>query len=307
MAQGEGGEPLTVAIGGASGMIGGALCSALRTRGVRVRRLVRGDAAKGEDEIWWSPDNNQIDDTALGGVDAVLHYGGRTVDDRWTEDVKQEIRQSRVRSTRLLAETLARLDGGPRTLIVASGGNYYGDRDGEILEETSARGHGFLADVSVAWEAAADPAREAGIRVVHTRMGAVLAEEGGALARMLPVFRLGAGGTLGDGSQWFSWVALDDVVRAVLWLLMESRMDGAVNLTSPNPVTNEEFTETLGRVLHRPALARVPEFALKLAFGDRAEELLLASSRMVPRRLLDAGYAFAHPELEGALRHILKS
>lgn len=307
MAQGEGGEPLTVAIGGASGMIGGALCSALRTRGVRVRRLVRGDAAKGEDEIWWSPDNNQIDDTALGGVDAVLHYGGRTVDDRWTEDVKQEIRQSRVRSTRLLAETLARLDGGPRTLIVASGGNYYGDRDGEILEETSARGHGFLADVSVAWEAAADPAREAGIRVVHTRMGAVLAEEGGALARMLPVFRLGAGGTLGDGSQWFSWVALDDVVGAVLWLLMESRMDGAVNLTSPNPVTNEEFTETLGRVLHRPALARVPEFALKLAFGDRAEELLLASSRMVPRRLLDAGYAFAHPELEGALRHILKS
>lgn len=307
MAQGEGGEPLTVAVGGASGMIGGALCSALRTRGVRVRRLVRGDTAKGEDEIWWNPDNNQIDDTALHGVDAVLHYGGRTVDDRWSEDVKQEIRQSRVRSTRLLAETLARLDGGPRTMIVASGGNYYGDRDGEILDETSARGHGFLADVSVAWEAAADPAREAGIRVVHTRMGAVLAEEGGALARMLPVFRLGAGGTLGDGSQWFSWVALDDVVRAVLWLLMESRLDGAVNLTSPNPVTNEEFTETLGRVLHRPALARVPEFALKLAFGDRAEELLLASSRMVPRRLLDAGYTFAHPELEGALRHILKS
>ena len=307
MAQGEGGEPLTVAVGGVSGMIGGALCTALRARGVRLRRLVRGDAAKGEDEIWWNPDNNQIDDTALRGVDAVLHYGGRSVDDRWTEDVKQEIRQSRVRSTRLLADTLARMDGGPRTMIVASGGNYYGDRDGEELEESSARGHGFLADVSVAWEGAADPAREAGIRVVHTRMGAVLAEEGGALARMLPVFRLGAGGTLGDGSQWFSWVALDDVVRAVLWLLMESSMDGAVNVTSPNPVTNEEFTETLGRVLHRPALARVPEFALKLAFGERAEELLLASLRMVPRRLLDAGFTFAHPELEGALRHLLKS
>jgi hypothetical protein len=288
-------------------MIGSAISTALSARGMRVLRLVRGDDAKGADEIWWSPKENQIDHEALRGVDAVLHFGGRPVDERWTESVRQEIHQSRVRSTRLLAETIARLEDGPRTLLVASGINYYGDRDDETLDETSARGHGFLADVVVAWEGAADPARDAGVRVIHTRCGPVMAEQGGALARMLPVFRLGAGGTLGDGRQWFSWVALEDVVRAVVWLLTESAMDGGINVTAPNPVTNAEFTETLGRVLHRPTVARVPEFALKLAFGEMAGEVLLGSQKVMPRRLLEAGFAFRYPELEEALRAILQS
>jgi uncharacterized protein (TIGR01777 family) len=184
--------------------------------------------------------------------------------------------------------------------------NYYGDRDDETLDESSARGHGFLADVAVAWEGAADPAREAGVRVIHTRFGAVMATESGALARMLPVFKLGAGGTLGDGRQWFSWVSLADVVHAVVWLLFDSTLEGGINVTSPNPVTNAEFTETLGRVLHRPTVARVPEFALRLAFGDLADDVLLASQRVVPKRLLEAGFRFEYPELEGALRAILR-
>lgn len=298
--------PRSVAIGGASGLLGGAVAAALARRGVRVLKLVRGAEASAPDEIWWNPADNQIEHDKLRGIDAVLNFSGRPIDERWTESVKQEIRQSRIRPTRLLAETIARLEDGPRTMLVSSGVNYYGDRDDEILAEDSARGHGFLADLVVAWEGAADSAREAGARVIHTRFGAVLAEESGALARMLPVFRLGAGGTLGDGRQWFSWVALADVVRAVEWLLMESSMDGGVNVTSPNPVTNAEFTDTLGRVLGRPTLTRAPEFALKLVYGELAEEVLFASQRVVPKRLLDAGFRFEFPELEQALRAILK-
>ena len=296
-----------VVVGGASGMIGSAVTAALRARGDTVLRLVRRPDIRRPDEIWWNPDENKIDERSLDGADAVLHLGGRSLDTRWTESAKQEIRQSRVRSTRLLAETIARLASKPAVMVVMSAAGYYGDRDGEVLEETSARGHGFLADVVVAWEAAADPAREAGIRVAHPRCGAVLATEGGALARMLPVFRLGAGGTLGSGRQWFAWVALDDVVRAVLWLLDHPTMDGGVNVAAPEAVTNAEFTTTLARVLHRPAVMRAPEFALKLVYGEMAEEVLFTSHRVVPRRLLNAGFTFAHPELEGALRHILGS
>ena len=288
-------------------MLGGAVTTALRARGTEVLRLVRGEERDAPDAVWWNPAESQVDEKAFAGVDAVLNFSGRPIDERWTETVKQEIRQSRVKPTRLLAETIARLDPRPHTMLVSSGVNYYGDRDGEVLEETSAPGHGFLADVAVAWEAAADPAREAGVRVVNTRFGAVMAEEGGALARMLPIFKLGAGGTLGDGRQWFSWVALEDVVRAVLWLLDHPEIEGGVNVTSPNPVTNAAYTEALGNVLHRPTIARVPEFALKLAFGELAEDVLLASQRVVPRRLLDAGFTFEHPEIEPALRHILKS
>ncbi|MGI8842946.1 MAG: TIGR01777 family oxidoreductase [Gemmatimonadaceae bacterium] len=297
--------PARVAIGGASGMIGGAVASALTSRGTKVERLVRSAKSSAPDEIWWNPDENQIDGDRLAGVDAVLHFGGRSIDDRWTEEVKQEIRQSRIRSTRLLAETIAALDRRPRTLLVASGSHYYGDRDAEVLEESSARGHGFLTDVVVAWEAAADPARDAGVRVVNTRFGVVMAAKGGALDRMLPIFKMGAGGTLGHGRQWLSWIAIDDLVRAVLWLLDHPEIDGGVNVTSPNPVTNAEFTETLGRVLGRPTLVRVPALALKVMYGEMGETLLLGSQRMVPRRLLDAGFTFDYPELEAALRHVL--
>lgn len=296
-----------VVIAGASGMIGGAVAAALRARGDQVQRLVRRPEIRAPDEIWWNPAENTIDDVALEGADMVLHFGGRSLDVRWTDSVKQEIHQSRVRSTRLLAETIARMERRPSTLLVISAVGYYGDRDDEILEESSARGHGFLADLVVAWEAAADAARDVGIRVIHPRCGPVLAKESGALARMLPVFRLGAGGTLGDGRQWFSWVALDDVVRAVAWVLDHPELAGGVNVTAPEPVTNAELTETLGHVLHRPAMTRAPEFALRLVYGEMADEMLFASQRVVPRRLLDSGFRFAHPELASALHHILDS
>ena len=299
------GGPARVVVGGASGMIGSAVAAALIARGTKVERLVRGAESQGPDDIWWNPDENQIDGNRLAGADAVLHFGGRSIDDRWTDEVKKEIRQSRVRSTRLLADTIAALDRRPRTLVVASGSHYYGDRDAEVLEESSARGHGFLTDVVVAWEEATDPARDAGVRVVNTRFGVVMAPKGGALDRMLPVFKVGAGGTLGSGRQWFSWIAIDDLVRAVLWLLDHPDIDGGVNVTSPNPVTNAEFTETLGRVLGRPTLVRVPALALKVMYGEMGETLLLGSQRMVPRRLLDAGFTFEYPELEATLRHVL--
>jgi hypothetical protein len=272
-----------------------------------VQRLVRRTTIESPDEIWWNPAENKIDDVALQGADVVLHFGGRSLDARWTESTKQEIRQSRIRSTRLLADTIARMDPKPSTLLVISATHFYGDRDDEVLEETSARGHGFLADVVVAWEAAGDPAREAGIRVVNPRCGPVLSTRGGALARMLPVFRLGAGGTLGDGRQWFSWVVLDDVVKAMLWLVDHAEMEGGVNVTAPEPVTNAQFTDTLGRVLHRPTLTRAPQFALRLVYGEVADEMLFVSQRVVPRRLLEAGFTFDYPTLESALRHVLHS
>jgi hypothetical protein len=288
-------------------MIGTAVTAALRARGDSVQRLVRRTTIESPDEIWWNPAENKIDDVALQGADVVLHFGGRSLDARWTESTKQEIRQSRIRSTRLLADTIARMDPKPSTLLVISATHFYGDRDDEVLEETSARGHGFLADVVVAWEAAGDPAREAGIRVVNPRCGPVLSTRGGALARMLPVFRLGAGGTLGDGRQWFSWVVLDDVVKAVLWLVDHTEMEGGVNVTAPEAVTNAEFTDTLGRVLHRPTLTRAPEFALRLVYGEMADEMLFVSQRVVPRRLVEAGFTFDYPTLEAALRHVLHS
>ena len=305
----RGGESASrrVVIGGASGMIGSAVAAALRARGDSVQRLVRRTTIESPDEIWWNPAENKIDDVALQGADVVLHFGGRSLDVRWTEATKQEIRQSRIRSTRLLADTIARLDPRPSTLLVISATHFYGDRDDEVLEETSARGHGFLADVVVAWEAAGDPAREAGIRVVNPRCGPVLSKRGGALARMLPVFRFGAGGTLGDGRQWFSWVVLDDVVNAMLWLVDHPEMEGGVNVTAPEPVTNAQFTDTLGRVLHRPTLTRAPQFALRLVYGELADEILFVSQRVVPRRLLEAGFTFDYPTLEAALRHVLHS
>ena len=296
-----------VVIAGASGMIGSAVASAFRSRGDTVHRLVRRADLHSPDEIWWNPSENGIDGEALGGADAVLHFGGRSLDTRWSESAKQEIRQSRVRSTRLLADTVARLDAKPGVLLVMSAVGYYGDRDDEELDESSARGHGFLADVVVAWEGAADPAREAGIRVVHPRCGPVLSRDGGALARMLPVFRSGLGGTLGAGDQWFSWVSLDDVVRACVWLVDRRELEGGVNVAAPHPVTNKELTRTLGRVLGRPAVMRAPELGLRLVYGEMADEMLFSSQKVVPRRLLESGFAFAYPDLEPALRHALQS
>jgi uncharacterized protein (TIGR01777 family) len=245
-----------------------------------------------------------IDATALEAVDAVVHLAGENIaSGRWTASKRARIRDSRVRGTHLLAQTLAAMTSPPRAFLSASAIGIYGDRGDELLHEESATGEGFLATLGREWEAAADPARERGIRVVCLRLGVVLSPRGGALAKMLPPFRLGLGGVLGKGSQWFSWIALEDALTAIEHLLTAEAVQGPVNLVAPRPVTNREFTKTLGRVLRRPTICPVPSVLLRLAFGKMADEALLASVRVEPRVLQEAGFQFAHPQLEEALRH----
>lgn len=292
-----------VAVTGSTGMIGSALVRALRADGHRVLRLVRSRPRDGADEVYWDPAGGQIDAGALEGVDAVVHLAGENVGQPpWTEERKQRIRESRVWGTTLLAGALAGLSARPPVLVSASGVGIYGDRGDEVLTEESPPGTGFLAEVCRVWEASAEPAREAGIRVVHPRMGAVLSRDGGMLARLLLPFQLGVGGKLGSGRQWLSWVLLRDVVEAIRFAIRTGSLSGPVNLTSPNPVTNEEFTRSLGRVLGRPTFLGVPAFALKLALGQMADEALLVSQRAVPDRLRGEGFVFQYPGLEEALR-----
>jgi len=295
--------PLRVAITGSTGLIGTALARSLRADGHRVLPVVRSRPKEGE--IGWDPREGRIDEAGLHGVDAVVHLAGETVGERWTEARKARIRESRVRGTSLLARTLASLPRPPGVLVSASAIGYYGDRGDEPLEEDAGPGSDFLAQVAQEWEAATEPAARAGIRVAIPRLGLVLSPAGGALARMLPVFQLGAGGRLGSGRQWWSWVSLPDVVRGIRFLLEAEATSGPYNLAAPEPVTNAEFTRTLGRVLSRPALFAVPEVALRLAFGEMADATLLASQRALPARLLGAGFAFRHPHLEAALRAVL--
>jgi hypothetical protein len=232
-----------------------------------------------------------------------VHLAGANVGGRWTAAYRDEILRSRVDSTRLLAETLARLERPPRALVSMSASGYYGDRGDEVLDESSPPGAGFLADVAVRWEAAADPARAAGIRVAHPRLGVVLSPRGGALAKLLPPFSAGLGGPTGSGRQWWSVAGLDDVVGALHFMATHDGVEGPANLTLPEPVRNADFARALGRALGRPAVIPQPAFALRLALGrQQADEMLLASQRMVPRRLLDAGFRFGHPDVEGALR-----
>ncbi|MFQ5915907.1 MAG: TIGR01777 family oxidoreductase, partial [Nitrospinota bacterium] len=239
-------------------------------------------------------------------MDAAVHLSGENIGEgRWTAAKKAAIRDSRVKSTRLLAETLARLEQPPRVFVCASAVGYYGDRGEEVLREESPLGSGFLPDLSLEWESAAEPAVQKGIRVVHLRNGIVLSPKGGALAKMLPPFKLGLGGKLGSGRQYVSWISLDDMVGVIRHALERESLSGPVNAVAPNPVTNAEFTQTLGRVLSRPTVFQVPAFTLRLAFGEMADAALLASARVEPARLLASGYSFRHPELEGALRHIL--
>lgn len=295
--------PLRIAVTGSTGLIGTALVRALRADGHRVLRLVRSRPAPGADEVYWSPSGGEIDAAALEGTDAAVHLAGENVGQPpWTEERKRRIRDSRVQGTGLLARTLAGLAAKPRVLVSASAIGYYGDRGDEVLDETAAPGSGFLAEVCRAWEAAADPARAAGIRVVHPRIGVVLSGEGGALEKMLTPFKLGVGGKMGSGRQWMSWVALHDVVEAIRFALRTDTLSGPANVASPNPATNAEFTEALGRVLGRPTFFAVPKFALKLALGQMADEALLASQRAVPEKLRAAGFVFEYPDLEGALR-----
>lgn len=296
---------LRVAITGASGLIGSTLVPFLTTGGHEVVRLVR-RPPRGADEHEWSPAHGLVSPEHLGHVDAVIHLAGEGVASaRWTPAVKARIRDSRIGPSSRLAESLARLPQPPATLISASAIGVYGDRGDETLTEASAPGTGFLADVGQAWEAATAPAAEAGIRVVTPRIGVVIDRRGGALAKMLPAFRAGVGGRLGHGRQYFSWVSLEDVLGAVLFMLQRSDLRGPVNVTAPSPPTNADFTTALGRVLHRPTLVRVPAVALGALFGELAHAELLGSRRVVPAALQQAGFRFLHPTLDAALRHTL--
>ncbi|HEV8652100.1 MAG TPA: TIGR01777 family oxidoreductase [Actinomycetes bacterium] len=298
-----------VAVTGSTGMIGSALVRLLVAEGHAVTRLTRSEPRSPSGpvrEARWDPAGGTIDAGALVAADAVVHLAGKGIaSGRWTEAAKREIRESRVRGTGLLARTMAGLDDGPRVLVSASGIHYYGDRDDEVLTERSRPGGGFLAEVCQAWEDAADPARAAGLRVVHVRTGITQTREGGSLPKQLPLFRLGLGGRFGSGRQWWSWVSLDDVLGIYRHALVTDGLEGTVNATAPNPVTNAEFTATLARVLGRPALAPVPRLGPRLVLGEMAEELLFYSIRVQPEATLASGYTFRWPELEPALRHLL--
>ncbi len=294
-----------VLVSGASGLIGRALVPFLTTGGHRVTRLVR--HPPGPNEIRWDPDAGRLDADGLHDIDAVVHLAGENVGARWTAARKRRIRESRERGTGLIARTLAALPRRPRVLVSASAIGIYGDRDDEALTETSQLpAHpDFLADVAREWEASTAPARNAGIRVVTARLGVVLTPAGGALARMLPPFRLGVGGPLGSGRQWMSWIGIDDVVGAIHHLLMHETLSGAVNVTAPEPARNRDFAATLGRVLHRPAVVPVPAAAIRLAFGEMGRTAVLGSQRVLPAALERERFAFRHPDLHSALAHVL--
>jgi uncharacterized protein len=295
---------MDVAITGSTGLIGTALADALGGLGHRVIRIVRGVASG--DAVAWDPKAGTIDAGGLDGVDAVVHLAGAGIGDRrWNDAYKRELVDSRVLGTGLVARTLAGLAKPPAVLVSASAVGWYGDRGDEVLDESSGPGTGFLADLCRQWEAAADPARAAGIRVAHTRSGIVLSRRGGALKKELPLFKLGLGGRFGNGRQWQSWIALDDEVAAIVHLLTAD-VAGPVNLTTPNPVTNAEMTKTLGAVLRRPTLLPVPSFGPKLLLGpELAAVLLYEGQRVLPRVLEASGFNFAHPTLAEALRSLL--
>jgi uncharacterized protein len=295
---------MRVAVTGASGLIGTALGSRLAADGHEVIRFTR-SPSPGQGAAHWDPAGGTIDAGALVKADAVVHLAGRSIFAlRWTARVRREILGSRVNGTRLLAETMAGLEDGPRVPVCASGINWYGDRGDEVLTERSPGGQGFLAEVCRQWEAAAEPARAAGIRTVHLRTGTVQARGGGSLAILVPLYRLGLGGRLGSGRQWWSWIALDDIVGLYAHALT-ARVEGPLNATAPNPVTNAEYTAALARVLRRPALLPVPALGPKLLLGQLAEELPLTSARVYPAAAQASGYTFRHPHLEPALRHVL--
>ena len=298
---------MKILVTGSTGLVGSALLPFLRSKGHEVFRLVRSQAKTGPTEIYWNPEQGIDDTTRLEGMDAVIHLAGENIaEGRWTQEKKARIRESRVTGTRVLSEALARLAAPPRALLSASATGYYGDRGDEILREESAPGSDFLAEVCRDWEAAAEPAARRGIRVVYLRFGVIFTPKGGALSKILAPFQFGVGGRLGSGQQYMSWVTLDDVVGVIDHALNVETLSGPVNVVAPNPVTNYEFTKTLGRVLSRPTIFPVPSFAVRLAFGEMGDAALLSSARVEPARLKESGYVFQHPELESALRQILK-
>lgn len=294
-------QPLVV-VTGATGFIGTALVARLRAAGARVRRVTRGGDGRDPDDIVWDPMRDVLPARELDGADAVVNLAGAPIARRWTASRKRAIRESRRRGTELLARTLATLERKPRVLVSGSAVGYYGDRGDESLDETSAPGTDFLAQVAREWEEATAPAREAGVRVVLTRTGIVLGAHAGALEQLMLPFRFGVGGRIGSGRQWMSWIALDDELGAIEHALATDGLHGPANLVSPNPVTNTEFAATLGRVLGRPAAIPAPAFAVEMAFGEMARTTILAGQRAYPGALLRTGFHFRHPTLEQALR-----
>ena len=296
---------MRILLTGSSGLIGHALLPILTSGGHEVVCLTRSGAHAGGPHISWNPDAGEIDARDLEDFDAVVHLAGESIMGRWTPEKKARILASRVQGTRLLCESLAHLRRRPKVLVSASAIGYYGDRGDHVLDEESSAGSLFLSEVAKTWEAATEAAARQGIRVVNLRMGFILSKSGGGLATMLWPFKLGIGGRVGNGRQYLSWIAIDDVVGAIWHSILTDTLRGPVNAVAPHPVTNREFTQILGGVLRRPTIFPLPAFAARTIMGEMADELLLASTRVEPSRLLASGYEFRFPELSGALRHVL--
>ena len=300
------GKPLHVLISGASGLVGSTLVPFLTTGGHRVTQLVRRPPHPEKDEIRWDPFGSELDLTAMRGVDAVIHLSGENIGEgKWTHEKKKRIIDSRVKSTALIAKAISKLDPPPNLFLCASAIGYYGDCGTPAVDERNACGCDFISEVCDKWENAAVPAVEKGIRTVFLRIGIALSPLGGALSKLLPVFLAGLGGKIGTGTQYMSWIGIDDVIGAMYHLINSESVEGPVNATAPNPVTNLEFSKTLGRVLTRPSVFSVPEKAINLAFGEMGREVLLSGANVLPKRLLDSGYVFRNPDLVGTLKHLL--
>jgi len=298
---------MKVAVSGSHGLIGNALCNYLASSGHTVFRIVRGRSTGDSNSITWDPKAGTIDKEKLNGIDAVVHLAGENIaSGRWTAEQKRKIKESRITGTSLIAKTISALAQKPEVVLSGSAIGYYGNRGDELLTEASNPGFGFLAEVCREWEDSMTPAAQAGIRVANLRTGVVLSPKAGALQKMLPIFKLGGGGIIGDGRQYMSWVSLDDELKAIEFLLTNRSIQGPVNLVAPNPVTNSEFTATLGRIVHRPTILPLPGFAAKIIMGEMAEELLLASQKCQPTKLLNSGFKFSYPKLEDALRQALQ-
>ncbi|HXD31787.1 MAG TPA: TIGR01777 family oxidoreductase [Pyrinomonadaceae bacterium] len=296
---------MKILVSGSHGLVGSAFIDSVRKDGVEVYSLVRG-APKSDLEIEWHPNHADLKVSDIEGMDVVVHLAGESIaEGRWSDDKKKRIRDSRVNGTAMLSRALVKLNRPPQVFVCASAIGYYGSRGDEVLTEASSPGDDFLSSVCVEWEQATEPASNKGIRTVKARFGIILSTDGGALAKMLPPFRMGVGGRVGDGKQWMSWIALDDVVSGLRFVIETDEMSGPVNFVAPNPVTNSEFTKSLGKALSRPTIFPIPAFAVRLAFGEMADALLLSSTRVNPVELTKAGYDFSHPHLAEALQSVL--
>lgn len=299
-------KPLNILISGASGLLGSVLIPFLTTGGHKVMQLVRRQPIKTKGEIYWNPAEGELNLYAAGKIDAVIHLSGENIGEGWwTPEKKRRIIDSRTQTTRLIAETIAKLEAPPKVFLCASAIGYYGDRGDALMDESAGPGRDFISDVCHQWEASTDAAVQAGIRTVQLRIGIVLSPQGGALGKLLPPFRMGIGGKIGTGRQYMSWISIDDAVAAIFHAMHDDHVNGPVNLVAPNPATNLEFTRTLAAVLSRPAVFTVPKLAINAVFGEMGRETILSSTRVSPGVLSATGYPFRHPDLDTALRHLL--